>query len=465
MRYARVVAITGGLLLWLASVPLRGQGPLLGYYFQRGTELGWAECRLESRAGSILRIPFLPVVMTGAVRAPLGTDDYSRDVDVAAPLVFAGNGIALEGVADCYLGRRSDWTEGPIDLKGKAVLFSFDFPDAIQEKAGKDFPLRRRIEEAARRGASAVVLFTAKDDYPFPTVSYAPGVAAPAIPAIAVTRAGAAAILEAAGLDSAELFASWTGAGTPPQSRDLIVRLRLRFEGAFQKSETPHFRFRYRAKELDRAEMDRIAEVNERALARLLDLFKGAGDLKWVKLPTVYFADYDSKLFYTHHWGSGLASDEGVFMVHKGGVPNLGLAAHENAHILATRNWGGTTSFMNEGFGRYAESLVADSDLNDRLAREYLSQGRLLPLVDLLGHNIGRPGLKTEVGYPAAGSFVGYLIRTYGLAAFKEAWRLEAREDADKAKADTWTSAFGKTLGELEAAWRKSLVRSYIQTQ
>lgn len=449
----------GALLLWLAAIPLFSQGPRVGYYFHPSTELGWAECRLESRAGSTQRIPFLPVIMTGAARAPLGTDDYTRDIDVAAPIVFAGNGIVLEGGHDSYSGRRSDWTNGPIDLTGKAVLLSYDFPDAIQEKAGKDFSFRRRIEEAARRGAAAVILFSAKEEYPFLRVGYAPADAPARIPAITISRATAAAILDAAGLDPAELFASWTEKKTPPESRDLIVRLRLRTEGAFQKSETANFLFRYRAKELDRSEMDRIAEVNERALIRIVDLFKGAGDLRWTKLPAVYFSDFDSKLFYTHHWGSGLASDEGVFMVHRGGVPSLGLAAHENAHILGTRNWGGTTSFLNEGFGRYAEALATDPDLNDRQTREFLRAGKLFPLEELLTHNIGQPGLKTDVGYPAAGSFVGYLIRTYGLAAFKKVWQLEAREDGEKAKSDSWTTAFGRPLAELEAAWRAYLIQ------
>jgi hypothetical protein len=452
-------AAAGALLLWLEStaVPLFGQGPRVEYYYHLATELGWAECRLESRAGSSQRIPFLPVVMTGAARAPLGTENYTRDSDVMAPMVFVGNGIVLKSGHDSYQGRRSDWTTGTIDVTGKVVLLCYDFPDAIQEKAGKDYSFRQRIEEAARRGASAVVLFSAKEEYPFLRVGYSSGDPMPRIPAITITRATAAAILEAAGFDPAELFASWTEKETPPESRDLIVRLCLRIEGAFQRSETANFLFRYRAKELDRAEMDRIAEVNERALTRILDLFKGAGEIRWTKLPAVYFSDFDSKVFYTHHWGSGLASDEGVFMVHAGGVPSLGLAAHENAHILGTRNWGGTTSFLNEGFGRYAEAMVTDPYLNDRQTREFLRAGKLFPLKELLIHNIGQPGLKTDVGYPAAGSFVGYLITTYGLASFKEVWKLEAREDEEKAKADSWTTAFGRPLGELEAAWRAYL--------
>jgi hypothetical protein len=39
----------------------------------------------------------------------------------------------------------------------------------------------------------------------------------------------------------------------------------------------------------------------------------------------------------------------------------------------------------------------------------------------------------------------------------QEVCKLEAREDEGKAKADSWTTAFGRPLGELEAAWRAHL--------
>lgn len=241
----------------------------------------------------------------------------------------------------------------------------------------------------------------------------------------------------------------------------LITRLRLTIKGAFDKVETKNFIIRFRADEISREKMEKIADVNEKSLAFLFSLFKEDQELRWKKLLTVYFSDYDSKLFYTHHWGTGLASDEGVFMVHRGGVPDIGLAAHENAYILSKLNWGDSTSFMNEGVGKYAEAMAAGDNRNNLRTVAFLKENKLFPLEDMLGFQIGITGLKTDVGYPAAGSFVGFLIRSYGLQAFKEAFRLENRNFEEKLSQDTWQKAYSKSIQELEKEWLTWLVENH----
>ncbi len=59
--------------------------------------------------------------------------------------------------------------------------------------------------------------------------------------------------------------------------------------------------------------------------------------MAWDKSFVAYFRDFDSKLCYVRHWGRGLAAPFGVFMVFGGSVPDFGLAAHENTHMLQTR--------------------------------------------------------------------------------------------------------------------------------
>jgi hypothetical protein len=66
---------------------------------------------------------------------------------------------------------------------------------------------------------------------------------------------------------------------------------------------------------------------------------------------------------------------------------------------------------------------------------------------------IGMPGPETEVGYPAAGSFVAFLIETYGLESFKEAFVLEARPVEQKERRSSWLSVYQKGLGILESEW------------
>jgi hypothetical protein len=52
-----------------------------------------------------------------------------------------------------------------------------------------------------------------------------------------------------------------------------------------------------------------------------------------------------------------------------------------------------------------------------------------------------------------AGSFVRYIIETYGLIKLKLAYQLEARTDQEKSVNDTWRTAFGKPLAQLERDW------------
>ena len=105
------------------------QGPMPAYFYNDGASLSWAECFIYMNGGSKLELKFLPVVETNFHRAPLGTGKYSKDIDVDACIVFAGNGISTGNIYNCYLGRRSDYSQGEIDVEGKVVMFCYDYPD------------------------------------------------------------------------------------------------------------------------------------------------------------------------------------------------------------------------------------------------------------------------------------------------------------------------------------------------
>jgi hypothetical protein len=79
---------------------------------------------------------------------------------------------------------------------------------------------------------------------------------------------------------------------------------------------------------------------------------------------------------------------------------------------------------------------------------DYLVSGQLFPLEELIAFNIGEEGLKTLVGYPAAGSFTGFLIETYGLQRFTEAYALEGRTFEERERDDTATSTGSLISGE-----------------
>jgi len=440
---------------------LRAQGPNVSYYYDPETELSWASCYLYQQGGSRQKIPFLPVVCTKFRWAPFGMGNYEKDIHVDGPLVFAGNGIVKKNKWDSYVGRSWKSLHGEIDVSGKVVMFCYDFPDSIEEELKEEVPLRQRIAEAALRKASAVVLFSFKKDFPYFGLNYPTETEIPDMPVIAVSKNSAIHILLSGGLDAESLLKDWEQSKQPPQSTELISRLKLNIKGNFDKAETPKFLFRFQKGVISKEEMNNLAQVNEKALSFLLKCFKEEKSLKWKKLFTVYFRDFDSKIFYTLYWGSGFTREEGMFMIYRGGAPDYGLTVHENTHILADLNWGESSSFIAEGLGRYAEAAATDKDKNNSETVHYLKENKLFPLEEMVAFSIGLPGLKTEVGYPASGSFVEFLIEKFGWKSFKEAYILEGRSPREKEKENSWGKAYRKSLRDLEEEWLDWLADKY----
>jgi hypothetical protein len=269
----------------------------------------------------------------------------------------------------------------------------------------------------------------------------------PEIPVIAINRHSAEVILGSDGLNAAGVFENWRTQGIF-KSQLLISRLALRIDGKFDRVSTRNFDFFFERGEISHEKVSALAAVNEKSVNFLLDLFK-AEKLQWHKPLTVYFRDYDSKLFYTHHWGKGASSSAGVYMVFDGTTPNFGLAAHENAHSLIDSNWGGSSSFLSESLGKYAEAMATDPGANDRQTAAFIKESKLVSLQKMITMNIGSDPA-TEVAYPAAGSFVGFLIRHYSLAQVKALY-----QGADKP--DIWTDIFGITVTDLERNWIASI--------
>jgi hypothetical protein len=391
----------------------------------------------------------------------MGAGNYAKDIAADGPIVFVGSGISGGTDANSYAGRRKDYTVGDIDVSGCIVLLCSDASDAVESRLGRAFPLSRRIADAAARKAAAVVVFSTTKPFPFYKVDYEKEAAIPDIPVISVTRNSVLGILAGAGVDGEAILKEWAASGRPPESQVLISRLSLKVKGQFDRTETENFLFRYDGTTIPARQMHELAEVNERALAFLRKLFAEDKDLKWKRLPVFYFRDYDSKVFYTHHWGLGWATPEGTYMVHDGGAPNYPLSAHENAHVLIDLNWGGSSSFLCEGIGKYAEAQAEDRDKNDRQTIEYLKAGKLFPLKEMVAFNIGMPGLQTDVGYPAAGSFVGYLVQALGLKSLKEVY-LQVAKSSDAAVDDgPWLKALGKSLVDVEREWLDWLAKTH----
>jgi len=415
------------------------QGPDVSWYYNADIDIPWASCHIYFDGGSRQEIPFMPLICFKG--APCGTDRYTRDIDFKGPIVFVGNGIVRGDKYDCYKG---------LNVEGKAVLMCYDFPDSLNSALEESVTKEERITEAYKRKAAAVVLFSYDDPTPFGLFLDKNIDNVPEIPVITINREGASKILLSSGYDPENTFETWRREGSF-QSVNLISKMSIKVKAIFDKIEAHNFDFRYRKAFIPQDEMEQLADVNEKSVDFIIELFK-ADKPVWKKSLVVYYRDYDTKIFFLHHWGRGLSAEPGTFLVYDGVKIDFPLAVHENTHTLIHDNWGGSTSFMNEGLGKYAEAKASDPERNHIAVTGFLRNGKMLHIREMLDMKIGSHE-KTGIAYPASGSFVDYLISEYSLKKFRKAFEQERQRLEGKNVGDTWHTAFGKPLDELEKEW------------
>lgn len=100
----------------------------------------------------------------------------------------------------------------------------------------------------------------------------------------------------------------------------------------------------------------------------------------------------------------------------------------------------------------YAQAQATDPMLCHRKTRELRQNGVSVPLENLLEHEIGKPGTATDFGYPAAGSFIEFLLQQGGLSKLEELYR-EAQPRPNLNLASLLLEIYGATVSELEVAW------------
>jgi hypothetical protein len=426
--YALVV-----LFLLLSGPEAVGQGPSPSYFHDLGSQIPWAECVAYQPGGSSQKIPFVPAIVTAPVRAPAGTHAYSRDVRFDSDLVFVGEGPAETG----------NFAEPVPDIDGSVALMSLQSISSAS--------LEERVMTLARKGAVAVVVFPKDRQVFYPTLK--PELRndfEDLIPVIGLSHETARRLFAAHSPLGEEDLQRWTEGGEAPRLGRFVPRLRCFFEGRFRRLESSQILLLSRQSAIDDAESAELLRVNERSVTFLLSLF-GSSGIKWTRTPTVYFRGYDAKVFYTRHWGMGLANATGSYLLYAG-QPDFGLVVHEHTHSLFDRAWGETVSFLTEGLAMYAQAQATDPMLCHQKTIELRETGVSVPLEELLVHEIGTPGKATDFGYPAAGSFIEFLLQQGGLSKFEELYR-EARPGPDLDLGALLLEIYGAPVSELEAAW------------
>jgi hypothetical protein len=144
---------------------------------------------------------------------------------------------------------------------------------------------------------------------------------------------------------------------------------------------------------------------------------------------------------------------------------------HEVVHLYSLE-WGRTVALWSEGL---AVSYQVDPargifvprwsgvPLDDR-ARQFLQDGRLIPISDLLTTADFRR-FDPNVTYPEAGSFMLAIRSTCGLEGVRRLFRSGAVEDSAESVRQKFVAACGRTIDDLEAGWRAMLASGTAQQE
>ncbi len=377
------IAIVLVVINMLQSMGLFAQGPSLEFLYNQNTKIDWLKANVSLGGGASYKINLLPVI-DKSTRSPLGSSDYTTDVNVESML--------------CYLPLKanlSDTINLKPYLKGNVVFARYD---KLTEKT-------KFIKGVKALGAKALLLYSKDNKSPMLNLNLPELLDFP----VYTLSSEAASILHmACGSDEDQLSGEDTLAPIKPRMPIASMKISKAFE--FLKSLFVNYGF----------------------------------DFKEQK--STYFAGYDDKLFYTLHWGKGLATDSGIYSVYDHGTLDYSLAVHEMTHTLFYTNIGGSSSFLGEGVAMYAEAACGDKNKNHKNAIKMINNKEFNSLDELLNIDIGSDS-KTAIGYTVSGSFVGFLIEKYGSQKFLKLWT----------SYHNFESVYGQKLSALESEWRDFL--------
>jgi hypothetical protein len=150
--------------------------------------------------------------------------------------------------------------------------------------------------------------------------------------------------------------------------------------------------------------------------------------------------------------------DEARIVISARRLPNRTALEHELTHLIAGRSAEpggvmeeGLAVFLQEKFGAPGDVSFPTHghDLHQEAARRIAAHGTALPLsaTPEIRARARPPDAGRTLAYLQEGSFVRFLVETYGIHAFMDVYR--GRTD--------WRRAFRRPMADLEGIWRQAL--------
>lgn len=126
------------------------------------------------------------------------------------------------------------------------------------------------------------------------------------------------------------------------------------------------------------------------------------------------------------------------------------VGAHEDTHLLSS--YLGMAIFLFcEGLSEFMSEKWQDEDI-DFWAKEYLNKDKLYS-IKFLADNKNWNNIDDLIAYPQAGSFVRFLIESYGIKKFKDVYQRLSQLNSYEDNLDIIRKVYSKKLDGLEKEW------------
>lgn len=229
------------------------------------------------------------------------------------------------------------------------------------------------------------------------------------------------------------------------------------------KRKSSHYVFYYLKNTLAEKDIDKIIELKEKQYAKILNFLSFKKNLiiqyyiyPSLKEKTILMGD-DSPG--NAIWGElELINGEpktNKFEIHA--VYNdkcKFIGEHEDTHLLSLL-FGLSVYLFCEGLAQFMEGNLFGKDV-DIISRELQGQKKLYSIVSLID-NKNWAAVEPKIIYPEAGSFVRFLINTYGWGKFKEIYQKLSRLNSYEENLMIIKQGFGRSIADIEDDWQKYL--------
>ncbi len=234
----------------------------------------------------------------------------------------------------------------------------------------------------------------------------------------------------------------------------------------WQKRKSSHYVFHYFKNSLAEKDIKRIIAVQERSYKKILRILKLKNERK------INYYLYPSKktkqiLMGDDGYGNAIwleikkrkvwvSKKFEVHSIYNNKIQCIG--PHEDTHLLSLP-WGVSIFLFSEGLAEFMDKKWCGKDI-DIWARKYLKENKLYSIKFLL-ENKNWDKVNNMIVYPQSGSFVRYLINTYGMGKFKKAYKGTSRQKILKENIKIMEIIYLKPIEEMEKNWKKHLGVEY----